>query len=170
MIPRNLALLRATVLAAVASIGSVSLAAQPAPGSYELSFFHSVFGGLEPVSSLPVCTHSGCEELILRAHVEDSSGSPAQRGLVTFQYCSLKGLPSNDISRPDEAPKAACDTRSAAWANLATFHVDDSGDAYYNFGVVLIPRTVGFRFRYSRGSDIAKGTSAAMDFLWTPAE
>jgi hypothetical protein len=36
-----------------------------------------------------------------------------------------------------------------------------------NFGIVRIPRTVGFRFRYaSQGSGIASGISAARNFTW----
>src|SRR6266568_9427337 len=88
---------------------------QPVRGSYELSFFKSVLGGLERVTSLSVCTPSVCEELILGAHVADSSGLPAQGGAVTFQYCSYKGLPPNDITRADEAPTAACDSGLATW-------------------------------------------------------
>jgi len=34
-----------------------------------------------------------------------------------------------------------------------------------------IPRTVGFRFKYSsKGSGIADGTSEAKDFTWTAAQ
>jgi hypothetical protein len=46
--------------------------------------------------------------------------------------------------------------------------VNEAGDAAMNFGVVQIPRTVGFRFRYSpQGGDIASGVSPAEDFTWT---
>jgi hypothetical protein len=130
-------------------------------GSYELSFFAN---GLVPVATLTVF-----QELILGAHVADGSGAPAQGGLVTFQYCSLKGGPPNDINRADEAPSAACDTRDAAWANLVSVRVDGSGNAYMNFGFVSIPRTVGFRFRFTgQGTGIANGTSAPKDFTWVP--
>ena len=71
---------------------------RPAPGSYELSF---VSGG-QAVSTLPVCTESVCPILGLKAAVEDAAGAPAQSGTVTFQYCSLKGLPPNDIERADD--------------------------------------------------------------------
>jgi hypothetical protein len=165
------------MICAVASILFVagSLSAQPVPGSYDLSFFKLVSGVLEPVSSLPVCNlsvPSECEELILNAHIkEDSSGLPAQGGVAIFQYCSFKGLPPNDITRADEAPSAACETGSATWANLAALKVNESGDAYLNFGIVLIPRTVGFRFKYiGQGSGIEKGTSTPMDFTWVPAD
>jgi hypothetical protein len=167
MLRRNLPLFQFAVIAAVMSAGSASLAAQPVPGSYELSFFNSA---LEPVSSLPVCTQSACEELVLNAHIEDSSGLPAQRGVAMFQYCSLKGLPPNDITRADEAPSAACETGSGSWANLAGLKVSESGNAYLNFGIVLIPRTVGFRFRYIGQGGVANGVSAPMDFTWVPAE
>jgi hypothetical protein len=165
---RNLPLFQFAVIAVAMSFASASLAAQPVPGSYELSFLNSA---LEPVSSLPVCTQSACEELILKAHIEDGSGVPAQRGVATFQYCSLKGLPPNDITRADEAPSAACETGAGTWANLAGLKVNESGDAYLDFGVVLIPRTVGFRFRYiGQGGGVANGVSAPMDFTWVPAE
>src|SRR5215813_6832539 len=72
--------------AAVAQPGATALAGQAVPGSYELSFFVNGPQGLQPVSSLPVCSPSACEELILKAHVtEESSGLAAQAGLVTFQ-------------------------------------------------------------------------------------
>jgi hypothetical protein len=139
----------------------VRIAGNAAIGSFQLSFFTN---GLVPVSSLPVF-----QELILGAHVTDASGAPAQGGSVTFQYCSLKGGPPNDINRADEAPSAACATRDATWANLLGVPVDASGNAYMNFGLVQIPRTVGFRFKYTgQGSGIANGTSAPSDFTWVP--
>ena len=39
-----------------------------------------------------------------------------------------------------------------------------------NFGMVTIPREIGFRFRYSpQGSGIANGTSEATNFTWLPS-
>jgi len=147
-------------------IRGLSLLSQPVTGSYQLAFFKSGPSGLEPVSSLPVLS----DELILGVHVEDESGSPAQRGAVIFQYCSLKGFPPNDIDRADEAPSHNCEDGSATWANLGSASVDESGNAYLNFGVVMIPRVVGFRCRYlGHGSGIANGVCAPMDFTWTPA-
>jgi hypothetical protein len=133
-------------------------------GSYALGFFVSGPNGFQPVSSLPVLS----QELILGAHVQSSSGAPAQSGAVAFEYCSYKGLPPNDIMRADEAPSAACASGVARWKSLpATLTVDASGNAYLNFGIVQIPRTVGFRFRYTgRGSGIANAVSAPADFTW----
>jgi hypothetical protein len=149
------------------SFGSPRLLGQATPGVYELSF-QSTRG--EIVSTLPICTQSVCEELILKAHIEDSSGVPANSGLVIFQYCSLKGLPPNDLSRPDEAPKAACESGAATWDRLVTIKVSETGDAFMDFGVVMKPRTVGFRFRYLRqGGEIASATSLAKDFTWVAA-
>jgi hypothetical protein len=155
---------------ALVSFGiSPRVAAQPVPGAYELSFFKfENLVGLIPVSSLSVCTPSVCEELILGAHVEEqSSGLPAQGGAVIFQYCSL---PPSDITRADEAPTAACDSGLATWKDLhALLKVNESGDAFLDFGIVLIPRTVGFRFRYiGQGSGIANGVSLPKDFTWNP--
>jgi hypothetical protein len=120
------------------------------------------------VPTLPVCGTSSCQELTLRAHVESSFG-PAERGAVTFQYCSLKGGPRNDITQPDEAPSSACEIDGTGrWVNLLSMKVNEAGDAFMNFGVVRIPRTVGFRFRYSpQGGGIASGVSPVEDFTWT---
>lgn len=134
--------------------------AQTVPGCYGLSFLNS---SLQPVSTLVVL-----QELVLKAHVDDCSGNAAQRGSVTFQYCSLKGGPPNDITRPDEAPSAACATGEGSWARLAMVQVNASGDALMNFGFVSIPRTIGFRFKYqAQGSGIASGVSDPADFTWT---
>ena len=142
--------------------------AKAVAGSYQLSFLNT---SLQPVSTLTVCTISSCEELILGAHVEDANGAPAQGGSVTFEYCSYKGLPPNDISRADEAPSSACADGSAKWANLLTVSVNASGNAYMDFGFVRIPRTIGFRFRYTgQRSGIANGVSAPGDFTWVAAQ
>jgi len=136
------------------------------PGVYGLSFMN---GNFQEVFSLPVN-----QELILMAHVTDSAGQPAPRGTAAFEYCSYKGRP-NDITRADEAPKEACEQGLASWARLTTIAVDagrcpgfGAGYACMNFGIVRIPREVGFRFQYSpQGSGIAAGTSAAKNFTWT---
>jgi hypothetical protein len=143
--------------------------AAASPGVYDLSFRAFLSGGFQEVFSLPVN-----QELILMAHVTDSAGQPAPRGSATFEYCSYKGR-SNDITRPDEAPKEACEQGLASWGRLTTIAVDAErcpgfrvGYACMNFGVVRIPREVGFRFRYNpQGSAIAAGTSAARNFTWT---
>lgn len=132
----------------------------PVSGVYELTFLKNG----QPVTSLPVG-----QGVVLKAHVEDAVGSPAQRGSVTFQYCSRRG-PSNDIDRADEAPKSECESGAASWARLQTVTVNTSGDAFAGFCCPSIPRTVGFRFKYSsQKSGIADGTSEARDFTWTPA-
>jgi hypothetical protein len=133
---------------------------QSTPGIYQLSFFTN---GLLPVTTLP----AGSSELILGAHVTDAAGTPVQSGSVTFQYCSLKRRPPNDISRADEAPSSECASGAASWARLITIPVNASGDAYMDFGFVQIPRTVGFRFSYSgKGGGVASGQSSPRDFTW----
>jgi len=147
-----------------ADTSTASHAASTVTGSYELFFISRG----QIVSTLPVCGASSCEELSLRAHVESSLG-PADQGMVTFQYCSFKGRPPNDITRADEAPSSACEVDGTGrWATLLSMKVNEAGEASMNFGFVQIPRTVGFRFRYSpQGGDIASGVSAAEDFTWT---
>jgi len=153
---------------AFAGSQATTLAPHADPGSYDLFFFTNGPNGLVSVTNLPVCSQSVCEELILNAHITDAStGLPAQGGLVMFQYCSYKGLPPNDISRPDEAPLEACANGTATWKNLATLKVDQSGDVFLNFGVVIIPRTVGFRFLYKGQGTIANGKSDPENFTWT---
>lgn len=142
------------------------------PGVYDLSFRVFRNGVFEPVSSLPVLS----EEMIVMAHVEDTSGNPAQSGTVTFEYCSYKGVPSGDIDNPDEAPKEACDAGIATWDRLARASVGTClghqlpGTACAFFGVVQIPRDVGFRFKYAgRRGGVANGMSGAANFTWTAA-
>ena len=132
-----------------------------------------VAGTLQEVMSLPVQT----AELILMASVTSSTGSAAQAGTVTFEYCSYKGGSPNDITRADEAPREACEQGTASWARLTSLSVSPGmcpalgpGYACMNFGVVRLPRDVGFRFRYaSQGSGIASGTSQSKNFTWTIA-
>jgi hypothetical protein len=135
-------------------------ATQSVPGVYTLTFHDHT--GTE-VASLPVMN-----ELILKAHVTDAVGQPAQAGSVTFEYCSRKGAPPNDLTRADEAPKAECAAGTARWRSLLSLTVNQSGEAAMNFGIVQIPRMIGFRFQY-RGTrnGIASGTSAPVDFTIT---
>jgi hypothetical protein len=141
------------------------------PGIYRLTFNTYQNGIYTEVASLPVDS----DELILKAYVSDGAGAPAQSGTVTFEYCSYKGGPPNDITRADEAPKEACEQGTASWARLTSMTVDAGrcpalgvGYACMNFGVVHVPRDVGFRFRYSaQKSAIASGTSEARNFTWT---
>jgi hypothetical protein len=144
---------------------------QAVPGLYDLSFNTLNNGAYQEVSSLPVRS----AELILKAHVTDSLGSPAQKGTVSFEYCSYKGGPPNDIERADEAPKEACLTGAARWGRLTSVSVSagscpflGTGYACMNFGIVQIPRDVGFRMRYDpQGSGIAAGTTVPENFTWT---
>jgi hypothetical protein len=149
------------------------LSAKPsasAPGVYTLTFLARVNGTLQEVTSLPVLS----AELILRGYVTSSTGTPVQGGTVTYEYCSYKGGPPNDITRADEAPKEACDLGTASWARLTSMAVNPgtcpglgTGYACMNFGLVRLPRDVGFRFRYaSQGSGVASGTSASKNFTW----
>ena len=124
-------------------------AVQSVPGVYTLTF-HDHTGA--EVASLPVMN-----ELILKAHVTDALGQPAEAGSVTFEYCSRTGGPPNDITRADEAPMAECAAGTARWRRLWSLAVNQSGEAAMNFGFVQIPRTIGFRFQY-RG--ITKGSPA----------
>ena len=123
MLYRNITFLRFAVIAAVASMAysgnsSVTLADQPVPGSYELSFFTEDFVQL---SSLPACTPSpgvSCPDLVLGAHITDNAGLPAQGGSVTFQICVIAGAHVGDLHR-HWAPSAECDNGPGAWGPWA---------------------------------------------------
>ena len=153
-----------------AASGSVTARAEVPPGRYDLAFHASGDWTYADIATLPVLSR----ELILKAYVSDSAGRPAEKGAVTFEYCSYKGGPPNDITRPDEAPKEACEQGSASWARLTSMAISEgrcptlgSGYACMNFGIVRLPRTVGFRFRYSpQGSGIPSGISPARNFTW----
>jgi hypothetical protein len=144
-----------------------------APGVYELSFLEQVGGVWTEVETLPVL-----REVLVRAYVSDSTGQPATAGSVTIQYCSYGGV-KNDIHRADEAPMEACSAGTATWVRLMSRSVtagacpdfgagfDQPGYVCVNFGIVTIPRTVGFRAVYQpRSSGIAGGTTAAENFTW----
>ena len=125
----------------------------------------------EEVTSLEVDR----SELRLKAFVADASGQPAQKGTVVFEYCSYKGVPPNDLERADEAPAEACAGGSARWRRHGTASVTGGtcvnlGDGYacQFFGVVMNPRTVGFRITYSpQGSSIAEHTTEPENFTWS---
>lgn len=161
-----------TARLAVAVPGAAEAKAS-SPGTYVLSFIARVDGTLQEVTSLPVLS----TELILKGYVTDISGHPAEGGTVTFEYCSYKGGPPNQITRPDEAPKEACEQGTASWARLTSLSVSagtcpllGAGYSCMNFGIVSVPRDVGFRFRYApQGSSIAAGTSEAKNFTWVAA-
>ena len=146
---------------------------QGAPGRYELTFTTYRNGTYTEVSSLPVIS----EELTLKAYVTDSAGQPATAGSVTFEYCSYRKGPANDIARPDEAPLEACADGTGSWARLASISVTEQrcprlgiGYACYNFGIVRIPREVGFRMRYDpKNSGIASGGTLPKNFVWVAA-
>lgn len=149
------------------------LSARPSlgdPGGYDLSFNVYRNGMYDEVSSLAVSD----QELLLKGYVTDSSGRPAEKGSVTFEYCSYKGGPPNDIERPDEAPMEACEQGSARWTRLASISVSagrcpqlGTGYACMNFGIVRSPREIGFRMRYEpQGSGIRAGMTVPEDFVW----
>src|SRR5713101_2461833 len=97
--------------------------------------------------------------MILKAHVNNSSGISATSGLVIFQDCLLKGVP---------APSTACVSGSGAWSHIITLPIDTNGNAEVDYGFVSTPdKKIGFRFRYlGQGSGIANGASAPLDVTW----
>ena len=144
--------LKPLVLAVVAVVSSAytneSVAAPPQKevGLYNLSF---QFSG----------------ELVLDAHVTDNEQNPALDGVVIFDYCSFKGLPRNDISQPDEAPISACADGSGRWVRLRARVPVSNGHALLNFGVVQVVNVIGFRGRYTRGSEIADSPFGPVDWI-----
>ena len=129
---------------------SPKVAAQGVPGIYEISFC--------PGSILSVG-----QEVILHAHVTDTFGNGALSGYVQFQVCQR--------GRRNPQPSSACDIDGTArWFTLRTkWQVNppqgnlcgtcpptDPGNACVDWGAVVNPRTIGFRFKYvSQGSGIS---------------
>lgn len=123
------------------SLGPPGLEAQPVLGTYDLEFSWSG-------TALTIITH-----------VRAGNDEAPEGGSVTIQYCSLKGLPPDDITQPDEAPASACEDRSGRWRTLDMISLDPSGDAAYYFGPVTVVTVIGFRFTYSgRGSGVEHQT------------
>ena len=115
--------------------------AQAALGQYDLEF---VWSGTA---------------LTLLAHIKDANGVAATGGSVVFQYCSLRGVPTDDITQPDESPASVCADRSGRWVTLVRAPLNASGTAGYSFGPVTVVTVIGFRAKYSpQGSGIASQT------------
>ena len=140
--------------------GTAAARAALVPGTYTLTF-HDHRGS--EVTTLPVLN-----ELVLKARVTDNLGQAAQMGTVTFEYCSRGGRP-NDITNADEAPLSECAAGTATWRSLLRLSVNQLGEAAMNFGLVRIPRTIGFRFRYQGGrrAGIADGVGGPRDIGFT---
>ena len=144
--------LKPLVLSIVAVVSSAyaneSVAAPPQKeiGLYNLSFQFS-------------------DELVLDAHVTDAGQNPAMDGVVVFAYCSYKGLPRNDITQPDEAPSSACADGSGRWIRLPARVPVSNGHALLNFGTVQVVNVIGFRGRYSHGSEIADSPFGPVDWI-----
>jgi hypothetical protein len=141
--------------------GELSARPSPAaPGVYQLSFLYRG----QPVQSLPVGQEAILKALVLNA----TTGLPATDGTVTFQYCSRAGR-KNDITDADEAPKVECDEGTAKWTTVVSVALNKKGEAFGGFGIVRIPRTIGFRFLFRpEKSGIDGGTSPHLDLTWEP--
>jgi hypothetical protein len=103
-----------------------------------------------------------------------SSAGPAQRGSVQFQVCGTGG---HSLQRLNPVPFSECAPGgSANWIPITTFSVAagtcpgiGAGSACVDWGAVLHPRTIGFRFKYvSQGSGVESGQSLPADFSWAP--
>lgn len=107
------------------------------------------------------------QELTLDAHITDTDPepNPALNGVVVFEYCSLKGLPRNDITQPDETSSSACADGSGRWIRLRGRFPVSNGHALMNFGLVQVVNVIGFRYTYSRGTEIADGSSGPVDWI-----
>jgi hypothetical protein len=99
---------------------------------------------------------------VLDAYVRDASGKPATDGIAVYYYCSRQGNP---------APAAACLTGSGRWVRYGSAGIIPTGvkQGHALMGyteAVQSGATIGFRFRYTRGSSIASRYSNAADYTW----
>jgi hypothetical protein len=99
---------------------------------------------------------------VLDAYVQNASGNPATSGMAVFDYCSRKGNP---------APSAACLTGSGRWVRYGSAGIISTGakQGHALMGyteAVPAGATIGFRYRYTRGSTIASGYSNSANYTW----
>ena len=111
------------------------LSAKPSsgiPGVYDLSFTVYRNGTYEEVSSLAVSS----QELLLKGYVTDSSGRPAQKGTVTFEYRSVQGW------APERHPARGRSPEGSVRAG-----VGHMGATHFNFGQRWTLSTAGHGIR-----------------------
>jgi hypothetical protein len=99
---------------------------------------------------------------VLDAYVRDASGNPATSGTAVFYYCSRQGVP---------APRGACLTGSGNWVRYGSAGIIPTGTkkGHALMAYTEAPpsgTTIGFRFRYTRGSTIASGYSNSVNYTW----
>jgi hypothetical protein len=102
---------------------------------------------------------------VLDAYVLDAAGEPATDGSAVFYYCSLQGNP---------APSTACVTGSGRWRRYGSvrFFLRDATDSHLGHASLVYDAapssgtTIGFRFRYTRGTTIASQYSNTDDQSW----
>ena len=102
--------------------------------------------------------YGDAEGLVVIAHIADTSGNPATDGVVVFQYCAVRGVP---------APSSACLDGSGRWRSIYNgVGVTPQGEASRVYGPVDPSISViGFRFKYTKGSEIASGVSDPTDWI-----
>jgi hypothetical protein len=101
----------------------------------------------------------------LDAYVLDAAGEPATDGVAVFYYCSLQGNP---------APSTACVTGSGRWRRYGSVSFSPRPATDPALGHALLAydeapssgTTIGFRFRYTRGTTIASQYSNTDDQSW----
>jgi hypothetical protein len=101
----------------------------------------------------------------LDAYVLDAAGEPATDGVAIFYYCSLQG---------NSAPSTACGTGSGRWRRWGSVRFSPRPATDPALGHALMAydeapssgTTIGFRFRYTRGTTIASQYSNTDDQSW----
>jgi hypothetical protein len=101
----------------------------------------------------------------LDAYVLGAAAEPATDGVAVFYYCSLQGNP---------APSTACVTGSGRWRRYGSvaFFPRPAGDPALGHALLAYDAapssgtTIGFRFRYTRGTTIASHDSNTDDQTW----
>jgi len=125
------------------------------PGTYEIVFLKEtrLALGLQPVVDNTLAIG---EYLVLTARVTDASGAPAQDGRISYEYCDVSNV---------KVQSSECESGRGRWRRLFSMDVDPAGSRF-GFGACSSARVIGFRLRYSGGSQIADGVSAPKDAIW----
>ena len=111
---------------------------------------------------LTVYATSAGRGAVLDAYVRDALGNPATSGIAVFYYCARQGVP---------APRGSCLTGSGRWLRYGSAGIIPTGSkqGHALMGYTEAPpsgTTIGFRFRYTRGSTIANGYSNSANYTW----
>ena len=148
-----------------ASSAAATTAAKPGTslpaGIYQMTFLNR-FG--QEVTTLPV---GGADShLLVKVHVEVSSGVPATDGSALYEVCRWRGVSPTTGTRGGAAPSARCADGSARWERWIDIGLNRNGDAFAGIDFVNVPCVMGWRVTYRGSRTIASAVMGPADMTW----